>query len=72
MLYFAGVELGVLEEAVLAALLVDDESDDPLLVFAADALSPELLLLSDAPLSPELLADALPSDESLFALLLEP
>ena len=80
-----GVELaaGVLVE-LLAALLEeeeDDESDDPPLDLLEALLSPELLVdlaLSLEPLlSPELLADAPlsdepPSDELLFAVLLEP
>ena len=64
-------------EDELAALLEEEESDDPLDLLEA-LLSP---LLLDAPLSPELLApplslepllDAPPSDELLLAVLLEP
>lgn len=71
MLYFAGVELaaGVLE--AVPAALPDEESDDALLDLAGAALSPEPVF--EVPLlSLELLADDPPSDESLFALLLEP
>jgi hypothetical protein len=74
--YFAGVELaaGVLDDK-LAALLDEEESDEPLDLLAA-VLSPELL--PDLPLSPEPLPsldpllDEPPSDELLFAVLLEP
>jgi hypothetical protein len=71
LLYFAGVEVagGALDEE-LAALLEEDESDDPVIGLADPPPSPEPL--PDPPLSLELLAAAPPSDELLFALLLEP